>query len=902
MRSRSPAIEQIRDCLKRIGYTDNRLINEYAVTTSGNNVLQFDLVAFSDESVHDTTTSCISVQWCNDNKEKQKYLDEVKYIATPIMLVPTIKKIEIWNAKTDTPTQVYTLTYDELYPYFQKNRFDFSFEKIVEAKLGARQLSLFDAFGLIEFAENANFRMLGEEFKTALFTGKKVLDSKRIKGESNLRALTSITMHILGAIILSHKLYPNEPVNNIHTLLEKLSHVFKNYFDKSFMYKFGNDTIELVFNSLSKNILYRNINNEILGHFYESTLFGETELDRERIRKEFGIYYTPKVLGDDILNHIPIEFIPENQRVVLDGSCGSGSLLISAYKRLEKLLNINWSSKHKHDYLITNINGFDIDRFAREVARLSLLLYSLPNGNSWNILTRDTLKINNFTKLNYPMIIVGNPPFQELRKGSQKQKAVEFLEKYIEWLKPNGYIGIVLPETLLENNSGKQVRTKLLENFDILEIWSMPETIFKNNWATTIVIAQKREKLNYESYPTKIRIVSRNKSSIKKYFDHKKADIEFFFPDQFIWQKNENCTIRFSPLQDIFNKIALNNKVGNKTLHVQGIQIPLSLDYPYASKEYIKGYSKYLQSASDCFSAFSIDWNRQKGYKFINYEKAGNFEYKGLRLRKDYENIYRQQKILIKLSSPPGSFWRISAAIDRDICYPSHSFYCLAPLDNDITLEELVAVLNSKIINSYIGAFNLKRTLNANNIKSIPLPEFSKKDKDFIITTVRKIELLKKQNQKSNEISNLVNEIEKVVNISFKLNDDEIELLDNYYQKRIGRKDSKYFKDDCNGQSFNYIGEVVSVNIKKKILEVCFVETNGVKSVRITNNLPGWLLRKGACFTADILNDLIKEDIWEIFNVKPLEDSYMNEDELFNYICNNKDDSMEVVFNENATD
>lgn len=149
---------------------------------------------------------------------------------------------------------------------------------------------------------------------------------------------------------------------------------------------------------------------------------------------------------------------------------------------------------------------------------------------------------------------------------------------------------------------------------------------------------------------------------------------------------------------------------------------------------------------------------------------------------------------------------------------------------------------------------------------------------------------------------NLVNEIEKVVNISFKLNDDEIELLDNYYQKRIGRKDSKYFKDDCNGQSFNYIGEVVSVNIKKKILEVCFVETNGVKSVRITNNLPGWLLRKGACFTADILNDLIKEDIWEIFNVKPLEDSYMNEDELFNYICNNKDDSMEVVFNENATD
>lgn len=62
MFNKSSAIQHIQECLKRIGYTDDKLISEYAVTTSGNNVLEFDLVAFSDDSVHDTTTSCISVQ------------------------------------------------------------------------------------------------------------------------------------------------------------------------------------------------------------------------------------------------------------------------------------------------------------------------------------------------------------------------------------------------------------------------------------------------------------------------------------------------------------------------------------------------------------------------------------------------------------------------------------------------------------------------------------------------------------------------------------------------------------------------------------------------------------------------------------------------------------------------
>ena len=48
----------------------------------------------------------------------------------------------------------------------------------------------------------------------------------------------------------------------------------------------------------------------------------------------------------------------------------------------------------RHDYLTRMIEGYDIDKFASEVARLSLLLYSLPYGNKWDIHAGDLLRIS----------------------------------------------------------------------------------------------------------------------------------------------------------------------------------------------------------------------------------------------------------------------------------------------------------------------------------------------------------------------------------------------------------------------------------------------------------------------------------------------------------------------------
>ena len=157
-----------------------------------------------------------------------------------------------------------------------------------------------------------------------------------------------------------------------------------------------------------------------------------SEKKAENIRREFGIYYTPRILSQEIVSCIPFESIPIDERYVLDGTCGSGSLLLSACKRLEDLASYEKNEFDRHDYLTRMIEGYDIDRFASEVARLSLLLYSLPYGNKWNIHAGDLLRISK-SKIKEPFVVLGNPPYEEVRGNSQKtQKATAFLDKYLE--------------------------------------------------------------------------------------------------------------------------------------------------------------------------------------------------------------------------------------------------------------------------------------------------------------------------------------------------------------------------------------------------------------------------------------------------------------------------------------
>ena len=131
------------------------------------------------------------------------------------------------------------------------------------------------------------------------------------------------------------------------------------------MFKYGKGLLIEIYNDLNRSINYQSVDHELLGYFYESTLLQLSETKAETIRKEFGIYYTPRILSQEIVWSIPFESIPVDERYVLDGTCGSGSLLLSACKRLEELVSYEKTEIDLYFYIVYHmeINGI----FMREI-------------------------------------------------------------------------------------------------------------------------------------------------------------------------------------------------------------------------------------------------------------------------------------------------------------------------------------------------------------------------------------------------------------------------------------------------------------------------------------------------------------------------------------------------------
>ena len=863
----------IKNMLGTLGYSNEHFSENYSVQIDGTSAIRFDYVAFSDRYLKDVSTSCIAVQEVIDDNEETKYLDGAKYLATPIVIISKNRHVRVWNIAPQKITLLNDNEENIIHLYFEKNRFEFMSDNLIDAKMGYRQINIFEASGLIDFSRKATCKILSEEFEKGLIAAKRYLKKRKNINGQDLNNITSITMHVISALIINSKIKPDEKVPDLFELLTDLSQTYKDYFSDKLMFKYGKGLLIEIYNDLNRSINYQSVDHELLGYFYESTLLQLSETKAETIRKEFGIYYTPRILSQEIVWSIPFESIPVDERYVLDGTCGSGSLLLSACKRLEELVSYEKTEIDRHNYLTRMIEGYDIDKFASEVARLSLLLYSLPYGNKWNIHAGDLLRINK-SKIQVPFVILGNPPYEEVRGNSQKkQKAAAFLDKYLEWIHDDGFIGIILPESFLQNDSSVSQREKLLNEFDIIELWMLPGQIFENNCSTIVIIAQKK-KVEDEKL-TKIKVLVRNKESIRSYFKQRKWDFEFFVNIQKRWKNEPKYKISVSPVEDILQKIIKGKKtIGDITQNVMGIMFPSNYNF---SRMQFDGWIPYIANANN-FRKYVISPQMRDNVCFFDYhmseeeEKKIKKDYKGLRLRRDYESIYAaSNKILVKMSSTPGEINCINALVDEDGYYPSHSFFVLISEDKKVSNYVLCALINSKLINAYVRRECVKRTLTTNVVRSIPVPEFS----DVQISKIEQCYMSIKEactSEDKEKVEKIQKTIDDIIFEAFNLEQGEKEKIEKLFEV--------YTRDGGNLTSanvelkeyHNVSGEVEEIDIEKMYCTVYLAEF-GEQEIKIEKSMPGWFLRRGTEFSA-------KYHEGKLFDIKPLMYSYLDDEEI----------------------
>jgi type I restriction enzyme M protein len=269
----------------------------------------------------------------------------------------------------------------------------------------------------------------------------------------------------------------------------------------------------------------------IVGYLQDINL-GETDLDSKGrafetfmdsfFRGNFGQYFTPRPIVDFAVNVLPIK----NDSYVLDTSCGSGGFLLYALNKVRKQADILYPRfktdvnhklrhfKYWHDFAENNLFGIEINEQISRAAKMNMIIHD--DGHT-NVITSDglldELEISKTTenkgfKYSHFSFIITNPPFGSSVKKSEKSylknyflgkkqpdwldirgsnkvesrknqsTEVLFIEQCYNFLAPNGYLAMVVPDGILTNSSMQYVRNAVEEWYRIVAVVSMPQTAF----------------------------------------------------------------------------------------------------------------------------------------------------------------------------------------------------------------------------------------------------------------------------------------------------------------------------------------------------------------------------------------------------------------------------------------
>ncbi len=225
------------------------------------------------------------------------------------------------------------------------------------------------------------------------------------------------------------------------------------------------------------------------------------QLVPEDVRKKLGEFFTPDWLAELLLDEIG--FTGELNKSILDPTCGSGTFLVLAIKRVRDFAIINSINNEKlFEAILNNVKGIDLNPLAVQATKAnflfaisSLLAYRPKEGFNIPVYLADALQLN-LEETSHPLqligkydFVVGNPPWinieglaheyrgcikdlwdyynisKTIGKGSFKRDiSMLFTAVSIhKYLKDNGKYAFLLPYTVFKSQAGSAFRSFLVD-------------------------------------------------------------------------------------------------------------------------------------------------------------------------------------------------------------------------------------------------------------------------------------------------------------------------------------------------------------------------------------------------------------------------------------------------------
>ncbi len=438
---------------------------------------------------------------------------------------------------------------------------------------------------------------------------------------------------------------------------------------------------------------------DILGLLYQSLLL-------EGKKSKSGSYYTPST----IVNNIIKEYAKKDSKI-LDPCCGTGQFLLAFADVIEDP---------------TNIYGIDFDEIAVRIARMNLLVKYKNIVVSPNIVCKNPLSdigIHNLFSLNDENIrdfdvIATNPPWgvhfskadvEKLKKIYPDITSIEsfsyFLKKSIELLREGGILSFVLPESILNVKTHRDIRKIILKNTHIKNI-SYFDRVFKNVF--TPVIRLDLEKAGGKNEKVKI------------FKDEKIYNI-----DQLRWLKNKDFV--FDINVNSFDAEIIDKVYGISHTTLEGkanwaLGIVTGNNRKYISKEQKNGYEPVFRGK---------DVERFRLKKPSNYLQ---FIPKRFQQVAPVEKYRANEKLIYRFISKNLIF-----AYDNKQRLTLNSANIVIPNVPNYPLKAIAALFNSSLYQFiFQKKFSSIKVLRS-HIEQLPLPRWDKKTFSEIIKLVDNI-------------------------------------------------------------------------------------------------------------------------------------------------------------------
>ncbi len=458
---------------------------------------------------------------------------------------------------------------------------------------------------------------------------------------------------------------------------------------------------------------------DFIGIIYQSLIY-------EGSKNIQGSYYTP----EEIINNISEEY-SNNNCLFFDPCCGTGGFLLSFADKTDNP---------------DNLIGFDIDIIAVRIAKINIFIKYKDKDFSPNIYCINSLlSLPKALPLNFKNkkfdVIATNPPWglhftkeqlESLKEIYPEIKSEEsfsyFLKVCIDLLNENGNLIFVLPESILNIKTHKDIRTYILNNTNIGKIKYLKKR-FKNVFTPVIIME----------------LCKNNKSqTIIEYKDN-------------IYNIDSD---RFKKNQEMVFDICINN-IDNKIITniYKEPYLGLKNNADWALGIVTGDNKKYLSEKKDGYEPI-YRGKDIKQFKLLEPECFINFQ-KDLYQQVAPEYKYRiKEKLIYKFISN-----KLVFAFDNNKSLTLNSANILIPKIPDYSLKIIMALFNSSIYQFiFQKKFSTIKVLK-NHLEDLPIPFLNIQNKNKIIELVNKI-LNRKNNYE--EIKSLDNFIFHIFNINDK--------------------------------------------------------------------------------------------------------------------------------------